>query len=75
MTGSFVVPTKQIVSPSDLHAFIHSDTYSLVHDFVDDLSKAVEDTPITPDIPTSKVSFRLCNTFLTRRMSIPFSGF
>jgi hypothetical protein len=56
MTGPFVVPTKQIVSPSDLHSFIHSDTYGLVHDFVDDLSKAVEDTPITPDIPTSKVS-------------------
>jgi len=55
MTSTFVVPTKQIVSPSDLHAFIHSDTYGLVYDFIDDLSTAVEDTPITPDIPTSPV--------------------
>jgi hypothetical protein len=54
--ADYVVPTKQIVSPSDLHAFLHSDTYTLVHAFIEDLSSCVEDTPITPDIPTSTVS-------------------
>ena len=53
--NDYVIPTKQIVSPSDLHAFIHSDTYGLVYDFIEDLSKAVEDKPITPDIETSTV--------------------
>ena len=52
---SFAVPTKQIVSPSDLHAFLHSDTYNLINDYIEDLSKAVEDTPIKSDIETSKV--------------------
>lgn len=51
----FAVPTKQIVSPSDLHAFLHSDTYSLINDYIEDLSKAVGDKPIKPDIETSKV--------------------
>jgi len=69
MTPTFVVPTKQIVSPSDLHAFIHSDTYDLVHDFIDDLGKAVEDTPITPDIPTSPVK-AVKRGILTRRTSM-----
>jgi hypothetical protein len=54
-TDEFVVPTKRIVSPSDLHVFLHSDTYKLTNTFVEDLSKSVEDTPITPDIETSLV--------------------
>jgi hypothetical protein len=62
----YVVPTKQIVSPSDLHAFIHSDTYGLIYDFIEDLSKAVEDTPIRPDIKTSKVP--VSGTGADRRM-------
>jgi len=74
MTGSFVVPTKQIVSPSDLHAFIHSDTYGLVHDFIDDLSKAVEDTSIAPDIPTSHVN-AFKGGILIRRTSMSFLAF
>ena len=53
----FVVPTKQIVSPSDLHAFIHSDTYTLIDSFIEDLSTSVEDTEISPDIKTSEVAF------------------
>jgi Phosphotyrosyl phosphate activator (PTPA) protein len=58
MTGieaQYVVPTKQIVSPSDLHAFIHSDTYTLIDDFIENLASSVEDTPITHDIETSAV--------------------
>ena len=51
----YVVPSKQVISPSDLHAFLHSNTYSLINDFVEELSKSVEDTPITPDIETSHV--------------------
>jgi hypothetical protein len=51
----FVVPTKQIVSPSDLHAFIHSDTYPLIDSFVEDLSTSVVDTEISPAIKTSQV--------------------
>ena len=51
----FVVPTKQIVSPSDLHAFIHSDTYTLIDSFIEDLSTSVEDKEISPDMNTSQV--------------------
>lgn len=53
--AEYVIPTKQIVSPSDLHAFIHSDTYTLIDDFIENLASSVEDTPITPDIETSAV--------------------
>ena len=58
----YVVPTKQIVSPSDLHAFLHSNSYKLINDFVEDLSQSVEDIPISPDIKTSQVSQSIANT-------------
>jgi Phosphotyrosyl phosphate activator (PTPA) protein len=51
----YVVPTKKIVSPSDLHAFLHSDAYTMVNTFIEDLSASVEDTPISPDLKTSAV--------------------
>jgi hypothetical protein len=70
---AFVVPTKQIVSPSDLHAFIHSDSYTLLHTFIEDLSTSVEDTPITPDIKTSQVSG--LETHTDRRMLILYLEF
>jgi len=53
--GDYVVPTRRIVSPSDLHAFLHSKTYTLINSFIEDLGSAVEDVPITPDIETSEV--------------------
>ena len=53
--AQYVVPTKQIVSPSDLHAFLHSDAYTLINNFIEDLSSSVQDTPISPNIKTSKV--------------------
>lgn len=55
-TSAYVVPTKRIVSPSDLHAWIHSDSYTLLDSFVEDLSKSVEDKRITADIKTSPVN-------------------
>ena len=55
MADGYIVPTKQIVSPSDLHAWIHSDAYTLVDSFIEDLSKSVEDKPIALDLRTSQV--------------------
>lgn len=68
-TDEFVVPTKQIVSPSDLHAFLHSGTYELVNEFIENLSTSVEDTPISPDIKTSAV--RRCKMTLTLECGCP----
>jgi hypothetical protein len=70
----YVVPTKQIVSPSDLHAFIHSDTYTLVHQFIEDLSSSVEDTPIKPGIETSQVVQHKLLLILECRYHITNSG-
>jgi Phosphotyrosyl phosphate activator (PTPA) protein len=72
-TSGYVVPTKQIVSPSDLHAFIHSNAYTLVHSFIEDLSTSVVDTPISPDIKTSEVND--CKPLADGRMLTLFSGF
>jgi Phosphotyrosyl phosphate activator (PTPA) protein len=55
-TAEYVVPTKRIVSPSDLHAFLHSEGYALLNTFIEDLSTSVEDTPITADIKTTPVT-------------------
>lgn len=68
--GGYVIPVRQILSPSDLHAFLHSKTYTLINSFIEDLSGAVEDVPITPDIDTSKVRLAYCRSLILKNVSI-----
>ncbi len=68
--GGFVIPARQILSPSDLHAFLHSKTYTLINSFIEDLSSAVEDVPITPDIDTSKVRSAYSPSLTLKNVSI-----
>ena len=68
--GGFVIPARQILSPSDLHTFLHSKTYTLINSFIEDLSSAVEDAPITPDIETSKVRLAYSPSLILKNVSI-----